>query len=53
MPDCAGIFEAVAGPEVEVSREESTRVRPLALPDLEDAKTAALNTLTSASSQRT
>jgi integrase len=44
--------EAVADVQVEISQEEAAK-RVLALPDLEHAKTAVLNTLTSASGQRT
>ena len=44
--------EAVADAEVEISHEEPAK-RVLALPNLEHAKTAVLNSLTSASGQRT
>ena len=46
------VKEAVADAEAEISQEEAAK-RVLALPDLEHAKTAVLNTLTSTSGQRT
>ena len=48
----ATVKEAVADVQVEISQEESPK-RVLALPDLEHAKTAVLNSLTSANGQRT
>jgi len=48
----ATVKEAVADAESEISNEEAAH-RALALPDLEHAKTAVLNSLTSASGQRT
>src|ERR1700687_2322049 len=48
----ATVEEAVADVQVEVSQEEGPK-RVLALPDLEHAKTAVLNSLTSVSGQRT
>src|SRR6516164_3489471 len=48
----ATVQEAVADAEVEISQEEASEA-VLALPDLEHAKTAVLNSLTSASGQRT
>jgi hypothetical protein len=47
------VKEAVADAEAEISQEEIAQGRALALPDLEHAKTAVLNSLTSASGQRT
>lgn len=47
----ATVKEAVADAEVEISQEEDSEVR-LARPDLEQTKTAVLNSLTSASGQR-
>jgi hypothetical protein len=48
----ATVKEAVADAEAEISKEEVAK-RVLGLPDLEHAKTAVLNSLTSASGQRT
>src|ERR1700687_202695 len=48
----ATVEEAVADVQVEVSQEEGPK-RVLALPDLDHAKTAVLNSLTSVSGQRT
>jgi hypothetical protein len=48
----ATVKEAVADAESEISNEETAH-RALALPDLEHAKTAVLNSPTSASGQRT
>jgi hypothetical protein len=48
----ATVKEAVADAEAEISQEEVAQ-RVLALPDLEHAKTAVLNSLTSSSGQRT
>jgi len=47
------VADAEVVTEVEVQEEEATKARPLALPDLEQAKAAVLNSLTSASGQRT
>ena len=46
------VKEAVADGSVEISQKKAPK-RVLALPDLEHAKTAVLNSLTSASGQRT
>ena len=40
-------------PNAEISKEETSPKRVLALPDLEQSKTAVLNSLTSKSGQRT
>ena len=48
----ATVKEAVADVQVEISQEEGAETRP-GPPDLEHAKTAVLNSLTSASGQRT
>jgi integrase len=48
----ATLKEAVADAEAEIRKKKSPK-RVLALPDLEHAKTAVLNSLTSASGQRT
>jgi hypothetical protein len=49
----ATVKEAVADARVEIPQQEAQPKRVRALPDLEQAKAAVLNSLTSASGQRT